>query len=115
GMSIMLSPMAVAKNLHFECVVRDGVPDRLRGDVNHLRQILVNLLSNSVKFTEHGDVALDVTLHKTEAPGLWIRFVVRDTGIGIPAEAQQRIFQAFEQGDSSRVKRYGGTGLGTTI
>lgn len=116
GIQLMLQPMATDKGLAFHIGVGEGVDDELHGDVDHLRQILVNLLSNAVKFTEHGRVALDVARAGTHGDGrMHLRFSVRDTGVGIPAEAQSRIFQAFEQADRGHARRFGGTGLGTTI
>jgi CheY-like chemotaxis protein len=83
--------------------------------VTRLRQILVNLLGNAVKFTEQGEVALDVKLASREHNKLGLHFSVRDTGLGIPKEKQQLIFEAFTQVDGSTTRRFGGTGLGLTI
>ncbi|KAA2286038.1 ATP-binding protein [Arenimonas fontis] len=126
GVQVMLQPSAAEKGLAFVVTVSDRVPDALHGDAGHLRQILVNLLNNAIKFTDVGKVALEVAIappRKREvseraaesAPEIMLRFSVRDTGIGIPQEAQKRLFEAFEQVDSGRTRRYGGTGLGTTI
>jgi len=91
------------------------VPYFIKGDPHHLRQILVNLLGNSVKFTEQGRITLCVRLlHKT-TEAVRLRFAVKDTGIGIPQEAQSRIFDSFTQAEETTARRYGGTGLGTTI
>ncbi|HVR81615.1 MAG TPA: ATP-binding protein [Luteimonas sp.] len=113
---LMLQPSAQVKGLALEVAIARDVPDGLHGDSGHLRQILVNLLSNAIKFTERGKVALEVGL---QAPvgnaALELRISVRDTGVGIAEEHIGRIFEAFEQGDSGRGRRYGGTGLGTTI
>ena len=97
--------------------IDDGLPDRLLGDAGRLRQILINLLENAIKFTAAGEVVLRVSLDGAEGPGddLGLRFVVTDTGIGIPAHQHQLIFEAFAQADSSTTRRYGGTGLGLTI
>jgi len=111
----MLQPTAIGKNLQFEMRVAGSVPDCLHGDATHLRQILVNLLSNAIKFTEHGKVTLDVSSLALSTSAARLRFGVRDTGIGIPEEARQRIFGAFEQVNSGRSRRYGGSGLGMTI
>lgn len=116
GIRVMLQPLAAAKGIAFETCIGDGVPMDLRGDSVHLRQILVNLVSNAIKFTEEGRVAIAV--EKLPAPvegGAMLLFSVRDTGVGIPAHAQDRIFQAFEQADAGHARRFGGTGLGTTI
>ena len=112
---VMLLPSAQSKGLTLEVAVPRNVPDALHGDSGHLRQILVNLLSNAIKFTEHGKVTLEVVPLDAVANTLQLRFSVRDTGIGIPAEDVGRIFEAFEQIDSGKGRRYGGTGLGTTI
>ncbi len=115
GIQLMLQPTAIDKGLAFEIRIADGVPASLHGDVDHLRQILVNLTSNAIKFTEHGRVTVEVLRAPAASDRSMLRFVVSDTGIGIPAEAQQRIFQAFEQADRGHARRFGGTGLGTTI
>src|SRR5204863_8169496 len=97
------------------------VPVALVGDVGRLRQILLNLLSNAVKFTEHGEVVVTVGGQRGQTRGRdkrerWeLRVDVRDTGIGIPAEAMGRLFQSFSQADASIARRYGGTGLGLAI
>ncbi|MBS7455920.1 ATP-binding protein [Coralloluteibacterium stylophorae] len=116
GVQVMLVPPAHAKGLGFELEVGREVPDGLHGDATHVRQVLVNLLGNAIKFTEEGRVSLKVSLlGRDENGGSRLRFSVRDTGIGIPAEALERIFDAFEQVDTGHARRYGGTGLGTTI
>ena len=116
GIQIMLQPAAVEKGLAFEIRVANGVQESLHGDVDHLRQILVNLVSNAVKFTEHGRVTIEVsTIGASGDNRSRLRFSVLDTGVGIPFEAQKRIFQAFEQADRGHARRFGGTGLGTTI
>jgi two-component system sensor histidine kinase RpfC len=86
----------------------------LHGDVQHLRQVLVNLIGNAIKFTEHGRVDVYVRPFTEDKQG-WLRFEVADTGIGIPLEKQGRIFESFVQADASVTRRYGGTGLGTSI
>jgi two-component system sensor histidine kinase RpfC len=111
----MLQPPAAEKGLALRTRIDDDVPLRLHGDGAHLTQILLNLMHNAVKFTEHGSVSLHVSLVSSAASVLRLRFSVRDTGIGIPAEDKERIFRAFEQVDSGPTRRYGGTGLGTTI
>ncbi|TDK23403.1 response regulator [Luteimonas aestuarii] len=112
---VMLLPSAQAKGLSFELNVAGDVPNMLHSDSNHLRQIMVNLLSNAIKFTDQGKVSLDVSLLDAGKDAVQLRFSVRDSGIGIPEEAMGRIFDAFEQVDSGRGRRFGGTGLGTTI
>lgn len=115
GVQVMLLPSAQGKGLALETNIGRDVPDALHGDSGHLRQILINLLSNAIKFTECGKVALEVRLQETDSDGVRLLFSVRDTGIGIPEEHLERIFDAFEQVDSGRDRRFGGTGLGTTI
>ena len=111
----MLLPQAQAKslNLHVDTDIR--VPNTLHGDVTHLTQILLNLLQNAVKFTEQGSVTLQVRELSRDDSDIRLRISVRDTGIGIPEEARARIFKPFEQVDSGRDRRFGGSGLGTTI
>jgi PAS domain S-box-containing protein len=102
------------KGIEFTCHVMPDVPTALTGDPNRLRQILTNLIGNAIKFTEKGEVALEVKCEKSggKCPLL---FSVRDTGIGIPEENQDTIFLSFTQVDSSTTRKYGGTGLGLTI
>jgi two-component system sensor histidine kinase RpfC len=111
----MLQQPAGEKGLALRTRIDDDVPLRLHGDGAHLTQILLNLMHNAVKFTERGSVNLHVQLVSTAGSVLRLCFSVRDTGIGIPAEDKERIFRAFEQVDSGPTRRYGGTGLGTTI
>jgi signal transduction histidine kinase/DNA-binding response OmpR family regulator len=107
-----------AKGLELSWRVAPEVPDQIVADGERLRQVLINLLGNAVKFTEAGEIALDVGLDDGLAVGrdaCRIRFAVRDTGIGIPAEKQALVFQAFAQADGSVSRKYGGTGLGLAI
>ena len=114
-----LSARAAEKNLELACRVAPEVPDRLIGDPGRLRQILINLMGNAIKFTDEGEVVVDVATDgrpgDTESGRLPIVFTVRDTGIGIPEEQQKPILEAFTQADSSTTRRFGGTGLGLTI
>ena len=111
----MIQPLAHAKGLAFDTRIAPEIPDALNTDPKLLRQILVNLLSNAVKFTDTGRVTLEVTLRAAESDGIALRLMVSDTGIGIAKDALARIFQPFEQVDSGMDRRFGGTGLGTTI
>ena len=107
---------AKAKGLQFACDVDAAVPDTLLGDAGRLRQVLLNLVGNAVKFTDTGEIALRVAAAETQPDGNTVlHFCVADTGIGIPTEKQQKIFRAFEQEDTSTTRKYGGTGLGLTI
>lgn len=112
---LMLQPQAVAKGLELTDEVASEVPSLLHGDSAHLLQILVNLTSNAIKFTEEGSVLIRAHVRSREGDRVALRFSVRDTGIGIPLEARERLFKAFEQVHTGMTRRYGGTGLGTTI
>jgi signal transduction histidine kinase/ActR/RegA family two-component response regulator len=112
----MFSGRAVEKDNEMACHVSSRIPDQVVGDPNRLRQILMNLIGNAIKFTEHGEVFLTVEIAEESSDGtLLLHFVVTDTGIGIPAEKQQIIFESFVQADGSMTRRFGGTGLGLTI
>ncbi len=115
SVGMILTPQARSKQLRYEAVIAPDVPLRLRGDVVHLRQVLLNLAGNAVKFTDQGSVRLEVSVIEVGAALTRLRFVVSDTGIGVPLAMRQRLFEAFEQADVSLARRYGGTGLGTTI
>ncbi|MDR3542811.1 MAG: ATP-binding protein [Desulfosporosinus sp.] len=106
---------AEKKNLQLVYNIRGEIPDRLIGDSYRLVQILNNLLSNALKFTHVGSVQLDVSLLRSQESKLLLQFVVRDTGIGIPANKVTIVFEKFTQGDSSTTKNFGGTGLGLAI
>ncbi len=108
-------PAARGKNLHFTWQVARDVPDELMGDALRLRQVLVNLVSNAIKFTEAGEVAVYVEGRPETGAQASVQFSVRDTGIGVPPDKQRIIFDAFSQADSSTTRKYGGTGLGLTI
>lgn len=124
------------KGLELSCFIHPEAPLALRGDSGRLRQVLINLLGNALKFTQQGEIVVEVQLEKdedghkrahslpahdsggTEAPGLAetvLRFSIRDTGIGIPPDRRDRLFQAFSQVDASTTRKYGGTGLGLVI
>ncbi len=106
---------AAEKNLELVYLVPPDVPDALLGDPGRIRQIVMNLVGNAIKFTDQGEVVLAVTVEDREEDHVHLHFVVSDTGIGIPADKQLQIFEAFSQADSSTTRRYGGTGLGLTI
>lgn len=110
-----LAPIAHKKNLEFLVQIDERIPDYLLGDSNRIRQILMNLLSNALKFTPHGEVALWVQCADLMSHEVCMRVAVSDTGIGIPLEKQDLIFNAFEQVDASTTRRFSGTGLGLPI
>ena len=110
-----LAVRAARKGVELACRVRAPVPDSLIGDSGRLRQVLVNLLGNAVKFTAWGEVVLDIEPALITPQGCTLQFSVHDTGIGIPPEQLARIFSPFEQGDGSTTRQYGGTGLGLSI
>ena len=111
----LIQPHVVDKKLDLVIQSAGDVPDNLHGDLNHLTQILLNLMHNAVKFTAQGEVRLQVIRTAKGIGPIPLRFSVRDTGIGIAASDRNRIFQAFEQVESGPARRYNGTGLGTTI
>lgn len=111
----IIASQALAKNVDFVVSIMPEVPPAVRGDPHYLRQILINLAGNAVKFTERGSVTLHVAAQEETDAKVRLKFSVRDTGIGISPEAQGRIFESFAQGEQSTARRFGGTGLGTTI
>jgi PAS domain S-box-containing protein len=110
----IITPAAQDKGLAVK-IDRDAVPVWLRGDALRLRQALLNYAGNAVKFTDKGHLILSANLLEDDGNNLLVRFAVTDTGIGITEEAKQRLFQAFEQGDATTTRKYGGTGLGLVI
>jgi CheY-like chemotaxis protein/HPt (histidine-containing phosphotransfer) domain-containing protein len=111
----LFAPKAHEKHLELACHIPPDVPDDLLGDAGRLRQVLINLVGNAVKFTDAGDVIVEVAPVSVTAGEAVLRFCVSDTGIGIPADKQWQIFGAFVQADASTTRRFGGTGLGLTI
>lgn len=111
----MLAPRAHKKGLEIACMVRPEVPFWLKGDPGRIRQVLVNLLGNAVKFTEKGDIVLRVSLKEETDSHATVLFTVTDTGIGVSQDRMGFLFQPFSQLDSSMVRKYGGTGLGLAI
>jgi len=110
-----LALRAHAKDLELNCRLRPEVPKVVFGDPRRLRQIIVNLVGNAIKFTERGEVTLDVQVESAEPGSSLLHFTVADSGIGIPQEKQTKIFDAFTQADGSTARRYGGSGLGLTL
>ena len=111
----VLTPKASEKGLDLGYTLAEGTPRAIVGDATRLRQILVNLVGNGVKFTEHGEVVVTVSTSAVTSGRAQIVFQVRDTGIGIPSDRIPRLFQSFTQADSSTTRKYGGTGLGLAI
>ena len=111
----LLAERAYSKHIEFSMWIDHRLPPLVRGDAGRLRQVLTNLLGNAIKFTMEGEVALRAEVVSATAEDVVVRFQVRDTGIGIRADSQSKIFEAFEQADGSTTRRFGGTGLGLAI
>jgi two-component system, sensor histidine kinase and response regulator len=111
----LISIQAHAKNLEVTAYVDPAVPEFVRGDAGRLRQVLINLCGNAVKFTQEGEVALSVSVAAQDADSTTLRFEVRDTGLGIPENRLHTLFKPFSQVDGSTTRRFGGTGLGLSI
>jgi signal transduction histidine kinase len=111
----LLAHAAQAKHLALTTHIADDVPALVRGDAERLRQVLINLVGNAIKFTEQGTVTVHVVRERETTTHTLVRFIVHDTGIGIAKTDQQRIFQAFVQADGSSTRQYGGTGLGLAM
>jgi signal transduction histidine kinase/CheY-like chemotaxis protein len=111
----MLNPKAEEKNLQLILKVDEETPETLRGDAMRLTQVLINLISNAIKFTEEGGVYVRVTPFKKTEESVCLEILVRDTGIGIPKDKQRYIFERFEQAEAETTRRFGGTGLGLSI
>jgi signal transduction histidine kinase/ActR/RegA family two-component response regulator len=111
----VLGLRARQKGLKLSCHVHPDVPPIARGDPTRLRQVVLNLIGNAIKFTSQGEIALRVEIWKEAPEGAALHFAVKDTGIGIPPEKQESVFEAFSQADSSTTRNFGGTGLGLAI
>jgi len=115
GISSTLGLIAQKKGIELICFLPPDTPERLIGDPGRLRQILMNLIGNAIKFTLIGEIFIWVEPMAQDKEQITLRFGVKDTGIGIPKEKQSTIFESFAQADGSTTRKYGGTGLGTTI
>ena len=113
--SDLLAMRAQGKGLEYVCNIHPDMPSLLHGDPGRLRQVLVNLIGNAIKFTQEGEVRLDVRSERTENDIAVVRFAVSDTGVGIPGDRLESLFDSFTQADASTSRRFGGTGLGLTI
>src|SRR5207302_9927518 len=113
--AVLVSSAARDKNLSLQSYVASDVPPVLRGDAGQLRQVLLNLTGNAVKFTETGGVVLRASLEPSADARVVVRFAVSDTGIGLSKDALTRLFEPFTQADNSTTRQYGGTGLGLSI
>lgn len=111
----LLAGTAQRRGLELVGSIAPGTPTKVRGDLGRLRQVLTNLVSNGIKFTERGEVVVRAMLETETATHLWLRFEVTDTGIGIAPQSQALLFQSFSQADSSTTRKYSGTGLGLAI
>jgi protein-histidine pros-kinase len=111
----VLAVSAHKKGLELVANVQPDVPPRIVGDPTRLRQVIINLIGNAIKFTEQGEVALYVSIDQQTEHSVYLRFSISDTGIGVPPDKQQAIFEAFSQADVSTTRRFGGTGLGLAI
>ncbi|EKD88400.1 MAG: sensory box histidine kinase/response regulator, partial [uncultured bacterium] len=115
GVAHTLVSRAENKGIELACLIDKDVPSRVLGDAGRLRQVLINLVGNAIKFTSEGEVVIRVMMQSKTEKTSTLRFLVSDTGIGIPLDRQKAVFERFVQADSSSTRKYGGTGLGLTI
>lgn len=115
SVSDLIAVKAQEKGIEYVTVIHPDVPYLLKGDPGRVRQILINLAGNAVKFTQTGEIVIHVDLEEETKERVWVKFRVADTGIGIPENKMNRLFKSFSQVDSSTTRQYGGTGLGLTI
>jgi len=111
----VFSPQADAKGIELDFAIAHDIPVAICGDPNRLRQVIVNLLGNAIKFTDSGRITVKVQVAAEDAQSVRLRFEVHDTGVGVPREARTRLFDSFSQGDGSTTRKHGGTGLGLAI
>ncbi|HEB66058.1 MAG TPA: response regulator [Chloroflexi bacterium] len=115
GVLDLMAPLVGEKHIDLAYVIQDMTPSTLVGDITRLRQVLVNLVGNAIKFTEAGEVVVSVQAQRLDERNYRFHFAIRDTGIGIPKEHMGRLFQSFSQLDASTTRKYGGSGLGLAI
>jgi len=111
----MLSIKIYEKNLELICKIDPAIPDQVIGDPTRFRQIVLNLLSNAYKFTEKGEIRISANIETSTGQKIMLQFIISDTGIGIPKNKLEQLFQSFQQAEASTSRKYGGTGLGLTI
>jgi len=111
----LVAVKAHEKNLEYITTIHSDLPSALVGDPGRLRQILINLVGNATKFTQKGEIIVNITMESEDSSEVMIRFSVKDTGVGIPQESMETLFESFSQADTSTTRKYGGTGLGLTI
>ena len=111
----LFAELAYEKGIELACFIHQDIPTVVAGDPHRLRQILTNLLGNALKFTERGEVVVHVSKIEESSDAVLLRFAVKDTGIGIPVEVREQIFESFAQADGSTTRKYGGSGLGLAI
>ena len=111
----MVRPRVAGKPVEVLCRIGEDVPANVKGDPGRFRQVLINLLGNAVKFTESGEIELSIDVDGESDKEITLICTIRDTGIGIPAEKYETVFEAFKQAEGSTTRKFGGTGLGLSI